>query len=150
VAGSILQRIAGDGLVHRVRAALAARLQQSPRRVFALLSDAECDEGSTGKPCCFAAHHRLSNLIALVDVNGQQAYGYTRDILDLSPLEARWQAFGWDVRSVNGHDADAMKKKTIDALDTQQGRRTSWLRRHLRQRRFVHGRADQVALLAAE
>jgi transketolase len=110
----------GMGLSIAAGAALAARLQQAPRRAFALLSDAECNEGSTWEAVMFAAHHRLSNLIALVDVNGQQAYGYTRDVLDLSPLEARWEAFGWDVRTVDGHDANAMKE-IIDGLDTQQG-----------------------------
>ena len=53
----------------------------------------------------FAAHHRLSNLVAIVDVNGQQALGYTRDVLDLDPLADRWEAFGWDVHEVDGHDS---------------------------------------------
>src|ERR1039458_3641581 len=67
----------GQGLSMAAGAALAARLQQSPRRAFAPLSDAECDEGSVWEAVMFAAHHKLANLIAIVDLNGQQALGYT-------------------------------------------------------------------------
>lgn len=68
----------------------------------------------------FAAHHRLSSLIAIVDLNGQQALGRTRDVLDLSPLTQRWAAFGWDVHDVDGHDADAIAA-TVEGLDTATG-----------------------------
>jgi transketolase len=98
----------GQGLSYAVGAAVAARVQGSCRRAFVLLSDAECDEGSVWEAIMFAAHHRLGNVIALVDVNGQQALGYTRDVLDLAPLSARWDAFGWDVHEVNGHDVDGL------------------------------------------
>jgi transketolase len=56
----------------------------------------------------FAAHHRLANLVAVVDANGQQALGYTREVLDLEPLPARFGAFGWDTTEVDGHDVDAL------------------------------------------
>jgi transketolase len=96
----------GQGLSIAAGAALAARRQGSGRRVFALLSDAETNEGSIWEAALFAAHHRLSNLIALVDMNGQQALGYTRDVLDPGPPpRERWAAFGWDVHEVGGHDA---------------------------------------------
>ena len=98
----------GHGLSLGAGAALAARLQRSPRRAFVLVSDAECNEGSLWEAVMFAAHHRLSNLVAIVDENGQQALGYTRDVLDLSPLGARWAAFGWDVVEVDGHDHEAL------------------------------------------
>jgi len=111
----------GQGLSFGVGAALAARLQDSPRRVFVLLSDAECDEGSTWEAVMFAAHHHLSNLIAIVDVNGQQALGYTRDVLDLSPLTDRWKAFGWEVHEVDGHDV-AQIRFQFDSLNTLDGK----------------------------
>ena len=76
----------GHGLAIATGAALAARIQGSGRRAFALLSDAELNEGSIWEAVMFAAHHRLSNLVAIVDLNGQQALGYTGEILDLSPL----------------------------------------------------------------
>ena len=68
----------------------------------------------------FAAHHRLSNLVAVVDLNGQQALGYTKDVLDLSPMADRWRAFGWDVHEVDGHDPVALAD-TIRGLDTEAG-----------------------------
>lgn len=98
----------GQGLSFGVGAALAARLQQSSRRVFVVLSDAECNEGALWEAVMSAAHHQLGNLVAIVDLNGQQAFGYTDDVLRLSPMAARWQAFGWDVHEVDGHDPDAM------------------------------------------
>lgn len=107
----------GQGLPIAAGAALAARLQKSPRRVFALVSDAECNEGSLWEAVMFAAHHKLANLIAIVDLNGQQALGYTRDVLSLEPLAARWHAFGWDVHEVDGHDAPALRK-TLAQCDT--------------------------------
>jgi transketolase len=98
----------GQGLSMAAGAALAARLQQSPRRVVALLSDAECNEGSTWEAIMFAAHRRLDHLTVVVDANKQQALGYTDDVLSLTPLAARWQAFGWDVQDVDGHDHAAL------------------------------------------
>ena len=64
-----------------------------------LLSDAELNEGSVWEAAMFAAHHRLDNLVALVDVDGQQALGYTRDVLDLGSIEERFATFGWGRRS---------------------------------------------------
>ncbi|HBB68196.1 MAG: transketolase [Elusimicrobia bacterium GWA2_56_46] len=99
----------GQGLSMAAGAALAARLQNSPRRVFALLSDGECNEGSVWEAAMFAAHHKLSNLIAVLDLNAQQAFGYTEDVLSLSPMAARWRAFNWDVHEIDGHDINAIQ-----------------------------------------
>lgn len=107
----------GHGLSMGAGAALAARLQGSPRRSFALVSDAECNEGSLWEAAMFAAHHKLSNLTAIIDVNGQQALGYTRDVLDLSPLADRWRAFGWDVDEVDARGDDA--EQQLSAVLTQ-------------------------------
>jgi transketolase len=107
----------GQGLSMGTGAALAARLQQSARRVFVLLSDAECNEGSVWEAAMFAAHHRLSNLVAIIDLNGQQAFGYTRDVLALNPMAERWRAFGWDVHEVDGHDS-AQMAQVIAGLNT--------------------------------
>jgi transketolase len=104
----------GHGLSIGAGAALAARLQGSKRGVYVLVSDAECNEGSLWEAVMFAAHCGLSNLVAVVDVNGQQALGYTRDVLDLNPLSTRWSAFGWDVHEVDGHDVDAISARLAD------------------------------------
>jgi transketolase len=106
----------GQGLSLGVGAALAAHRQRSPRRTFVLLSDAECNEGSIWEAAMFAAHHRLSSLVAIVDVNGQQALGYTHDVLDPGPARARWQASGWHALVVDGHDAQRLSA-TIATLD---------------------------------
>jgi transketolase len=110
----------GHGASMAVGAALAARLQRSPRRAFALLSDAECNCGSVWEAIMFAAHHQLANLIAIVDLNGQQALGYTDEVLSLEPMAARWRAFGWDVHEVDGHDL-AELRQTFAALETIAG-----------------------------
>jgi transketolase len=110
----------GHGLSMASGAAMAGRLQGSFRRAFALVSDAECNEGSQWEAVMFAAHHKLANLIAIVDLNGQQALGYTDSVLSLSPLASRWRAFGWDVHEVDGHDGPVMVR-TIAGLNTAAG-----------------------------
>jgi transketolase len=110
----------GQGLSMGIGAALAARLQQSASRVFVLVSDAECNEGSLWEAVMFASHHQVSNLIAVVDLNGQQALGYTDQVLDISPMAERWRVFGWDVHEVDGHDVSAITQ-TIGELNTTSG-----------------------------
>jgi len=110
----------GHGLALGAGAALAARLQGSSRRVFVLLSDGECNEGSIWESAMFAAHQELSNLVVVIDMNGQQALGYTRHVLDLEPMDRRWEAFGWDARVLDGHDVAAMLR-AFDDLDPVTG-----------------------------
>ncbi len=95
-------------------------MQESSRRVFVLVSDAECNEGALWEAVMFSAHHHLANLIAIVDLNGQQALGYTDDVLSLTPLAERWKAFGWDTQVVDGHDVEGLRT-TVDSFDTQTG-----------------------------
>ncbi len=110
----------GHGLPIAVGAALAARLETSPRRTFVVMSDAELNEGSVWEAVMFAAHHGLANLVVVLDLNGQQAMGYTRDVLDLSAPAQRWRAFGWDVHELDGHDTAALQA-TIEQLDFAAG-----------------------------
>ncbi|HEX3548888.1 MAG TPA: transketolase [Candidatus Elarobacter sp.] len=105
----------GHGLSLGAGSALAARRRGSSRRVFVLLSDAELNEGSTWEAVMFAAHHRLESLFAIVDANGQQALGYTRDVLAIENAVERFAAFGWDARSVDGHDVAAIGEATAAA-----------------------------------
>jgi transketolase len=100
----------GQGLSIGVGAALAARLQGLSRRVFCLISDGECNEGSVWEAAMFAAHHRLSNLHVIVDVNGQQALGLTREVIDMPNLAERWRAFGWRAEEVDGHSIPDLVK----------------------------------------
>ncbi len=108
----------GHGLSMGAGAALAAQLQDSNRRVFVLLSDAECNEGSLWEAVMFSAHHHLSNLIAIIDLNGQQALGKTKDVCDLSPMKEKWMAFGWDAHVVDGHDVAEIAAR-LKMLDTK-------------------------------
>lgn len=100
----------GQGLSLGAGAALGARLQRSGRRAFVVISDAELNEGSVWEAVMFAAHHRLGHLTAILDLNGQQALGYTRDVLDLSPVGQRFTQFGWTVEEVDGHDLDQLSQ----------------------------------------
>jgi transketolase len=98
----------GQGLSVACGLALSLRRRQSQARVFVLVSDAECNEGQVWEAAMFAAHHRLDNLIVTVDVNGMQALGHTQDVLSMSPLSRRWEAFGWHAIEADGHDVSAL------------------------------------------
>ena len=93
----------GNGLGVGAGLAFGARLKQRSHKVFVLLSDAECNEGSVWEAVMFAAHHGLAKLVAIVDNNGTQGLGTTREILDLQPLDQKWRSFGWNVHVVDGH-----------------------------------------------
>jgi transketolase len=98
----------GQGLSLGAGAALAAKRQGSARRVFVIMSDAELNEGSTWEAVMFAAQHGLDNLRLLIDLNGQQALGYTRDVIDLGAVEEKLALFGWSAARVAGHDQEAL------------------------------------------
>jgi transketolase len=98
----------GHGLSVASGMALAAKRDGKTHRVFALLSDGECDEGSNWEAILFAAHHRLANLVAIVDYNKIQSLASVEETLRLEPFASKWLAFGWDVREVDGHDHDAL------------------------------------------
>lgn len=110
----------GHGLSMATGAALAARLQQSSRRAFVLLSDAECNEGSVWEAMMFAAQYHLSQLIAIIDLNGQQALDYTAHVLDMSNMAERWSSFGWNVHEVDGHNVSELIN-TIAGLNVSSG-----------------------------
>lgn len=96
----------GHGLSIATGMALAGKRDGAKWRVVALLSDGECDEGSTWEPALFAPHHRLDNLVVIVDYNKIQSLGSVQDVLDLHPLAAKWRAFNWAVREIDGHNLD--------------------------------------------
>jgi transketolase len=94
----------GQGLSFAIGCALAGRLDRQPWRVYALLSDGECDEGQIWEAAMSSAKFKLDNLTAIVDNNGLQLSGFNRDIMNLDPLNKKWDAFGWQVYEVDGHD----------------------------------------------
>src|SRR6185437_5928191 len=98
----------GHGLGVATGMALAAKLGNAAHNVVVLLSDGECDEGSTWEAAMFAAHHRLANLLAIIDYNKIQSLTSVDDTVRLEPFTQKWRAFGWAVREVDGHDHDAI------------------------------------------
>lgn len=98
----------GQGLPIGVGMALALRIKNNRAWVFNSMSDGELDEGSTWEAAMSAAHHQLGNLIALVDLNKQQADGTPAEILGFEPLVDKWEAFGWYVQRVDGNDLPAV------------------------------------------
>lgn len=110
----------GMGFTFAAGSALAARVQHSSRRTFVVLSDAECNEGSVWEAAQFAGHHQLSNLIAILDANGQQAFGFTDKVMTQHLNADRWRAFGWNVHEVPGHDV-ARLTALVNSLNTTSG-----------------------------
>lgn len=94
----------GHGLAVACGIALSARLDNKDFRVFTMLGDGECDEGSVWEAAMSAAHHKMDNLTAIVDRNGLQVNGPTGEIMDTSVLEEKFSSFGWEVKTIDGHD----------------------------------------------
>lgn len=93
----------GHGLPVGAGMAYSSKLDHQQHRVFVLMSDGECDEGSNWEAILFAAHHHLDNLVAIVDYNKIQSIGSVADTLALEPFSDKWQSFGWSVTEIDGH-----------------------------------------------
>ena len=113
----------GHGLSIACGMALVAKRSDTENRVFALLSDGECDEGSTWEAVLFAGHHRLDNLVAIVDYNKIQSLGRVEEVLDLEPLADKWRAFRWEVREIDGHDFGEIES-ALGSVPVQPGKPT--------------------------
>ncbi len=111
----------GHGLSVAVGMALAARIDRKPHRVFAVLGDGECDEGSVWEAALSAGKHRLASLTAIIDYNKMQSYGPTREVQDLEPFADMWRSFGFAVREADGHDVDALRR-LLTALPFDSGK----------------------------
>lgn len=98
----------GHGLPICLGMALAAKMDGDAFRVFTLLGDGELAEGSNWEAAMAAAHYKLDNLVAILDHNTLQITGHTKDVMSNEPLDEKWRAFGWAVRTVNGHDYAAL------------------------------------------
>lgn len=94
----------GHGLSTGAGMALAAKHEKRNHKIYVLLSDGELNEGSTWEAIMFASHHKLDNLVAIIDYNKLQALGHTKDIINLEPLSQRWTSFGWEANEIDGHD----------------------------------------------
>jgi len=99
----------GHGLPAALGMALARKIQNRPGRIFVLISDGECQEGTTWESMLLAVQHELDNLIVIVDNNGIQGSGYTDEILSVRCLDKVAAAIGWEVDYVDGHDEGVLK-----------------------------------------
>lgn len=102
----------GHGLSVGLGMAQAAKMDQNDARVFVLLGDGECDEGSIWEAALLAPQLKLDNLVAIIDYNKIQSFGTVKEVIDLEPFTNKWSAFGWDTLEIDGHD----HKQLYDAL----------------------------------
>ena len=99
----------GHGLPVATGMAIVAKRRKQQHRIFVLLGDGECDEGSNWEAALFAAHHKLSNLTVLIDYNKLQSLDSIEQTLALEPLADKWHSFGWEVEEVDGHDISSLQ-----------------------------------------
>ena len=120
---------------HGLPVAIGMALADKNRKVFVLMSDGEMDCGTTWESALLASHHKLDNLVVLVDYNKLQAFGRTNEVLNLKPLAEKWKAFGWNVQRIDGHNfktiLEAFKnlsnqKPNIIICDTIKGKGVSF------------------------
>jgi transketolase len=111
----------GHGLGIACGLALAGKRDGRPYRVFTVLSDGECDEGSIWEAALFAPQHQLDNLVAIVDYNKIQSLAHVKDVLDLDPFADKWRAFRWAAREINGHDVRQIEE-ALGAVPFEPGR----------------------------
>ncbi len=108
----------GQGLSVAIGAAQAKKLNKDTKSVFCLMGDGEQQEGQVWEAAMYAAHHQVDNLMAFVDVNGQQIDGSTDQVLSLIDLGAKWKAFGWEVVTVNGNHMQELVEAIENAEKT--------------------------------
>ncbi|SFS11294.1 transketolase [Agrococcus baldri] len=106
----------GQALSQSGGIAFARRLKGDTGRTMVFVSDGELEEGQTWEGVQAAAFYKLDRLVMFVDVNGQQVDGWTKDVMNIEPINSRFEAFGWDVATVDGHDLEAI----VDAVETKE------------------------------
>jgi len=99
----------GHGLPVALGMAFAKKRSGEPGTVYCVLSEGEQNEGSVWEAVMLAEHHSLDNLVVIIDVNKIQATGYTKDIINLEPIEDRWKGFGWEVARIDGHSFEEIE-----------------------------------------
>ena len=127
----------GHGLPVAAGMAQAAKMDSREHRVYVVLGDGECDEGSVWEAALFANHFELNNLVAIVDHNKMQSLDFCENTLNLSPFAEKWRSFGWNALQVDGHDHNALrtafgeakrsKKPTVIIADTVKGKGISFM-----------------------
>lgn len=150
----------GHGLPLATGMALAGKRDERTHRVFCVLSDGECDEGSNWEAALFAPQHHLDNLTVIIDYNKIQSLGWVKDVIDLDPLADKWRAFGWAARDVDGHDHAALEalltavpfeagRPSCIVAHTIKGKGVSFMENNL-QYHYTPPRGDELARALAE
>jgi transketolase len=98
---------------------VAAKLDNSPSRVYVMLGDGEVQEGQIWEGAMFASYHKVDNIVAIVDYNKIQLDGFLKDIMDVEPLAEKWRAFGWHTLELDGHDIPALQAAFAEASATK-------------------------------
>jgi len=109
----------GQGISCAVGMALGAKLDKKDIKIFTILGDGECNEGQVWEAAMAARHYKLDNLIAIVDLNGLQIDGFTKDVMDTSPLAEKWRSFGWMTYEIDGHDFEAIEETVKKGLSVK-------------------------------
>jgi len=126
----------GHGLPYATGRALAEKINKTNNKIFVLISDGELNEGTTWESLLFAAHHKLDNLIIIVDYNKIQSLDFTKNVLKLEPLNKKFKSFGCNVKKINGHNFNQIyrsfslkknKKPTIIIANTIKGKGVSFM-----------------------
>jgi len=107
----------GHGLSIGAGIALSMKVDCPDRKVFVLIGDGECNEGSIWEAAMFASTHNLNNMIAIIDENKFQGFGETKKVHTMN-LAKKWSAFGWEVFRSNGHDAKELEKVMLQAKES--------------------------------
>lgn len=132
----------GHGLSVGAGMAMSAKMDEKSHKIYVILGDGECDEGSIWECALFASNYKLNNLIAIIDHNGMQGLGKCEKVIKLEPIEEKWKAFGWNVITLDGHDVDALEKAfnsvkdindkpTVIIANTVKGRGVSFMENKL-------------------
>ena len=130
----------GHGLPVAVGIALGKQRAKEDGVIYCIMSDGEMNEGTTWESALVAGHHKLDNLVIFIDINKWQAMGRTKDVLDLEPLDKKWEAFNWEVRRVDGHNYEQVEKALLEPgqgkplvilCDTVKGKGVSFFEDHL-------------------
>ncbi len=109
----------GEGVSLALGMALAARLDGSPARTYAMMGDGEIQEGQIWEGAMFGAYHKVDNVVAIVDSNRIQLDGFVKDIMEVEPLVDKWRSFGWHVIDVDGHNLAALDAAFQEAAATK-------------------------------
>lgn len=109
----------GQGLSVAIGHALGKKLENDPSLVYVLMGDGELQEGQVWEAAMFGAHHKVDNLIAMVDYNGRQIDGDTKDVMNLGDLRKKWESFGWMVFETPGNDMDILVKNLEEYIENK-------------------------------